>query len=137
MTALHETVQRFGRFLAGGNGVDGELGAGEAVAAHKDVGLGGLIGELVGGGIAVFGVFHLAVFEQVVENDGLSDGKNHQVGIQGKQLVFVVLGCETMLSVEYGKTFLEHDASGFFAAQHFLGSPAGTDIQKRCGLRLA
>jgi hypothetical protein len=39
--------------LAGRDGVDGELGAGDNVAAHKDVGLGRLIGDGVGFGAAL------------------------------------------------------------------------------------
>ena len=55
LAGLDIAVDGDGALLARGNGVDGELGAGEGVAAYKDVGLGGLIGETnsLGGGVAV------------------------------------------------------------------------------------
>ena len=42
---MHKAVQGLRSLAAGGNGVDGELGAGDKVAAGEDVALPGLIGD--------------------------------------------------------------------------------------------
>lgn len=54
LAGVHIAVQADGGLLAGGNGVDGKLRAGVAVAADEDVRLRGLIGQRVGLGGAFF-----------------------------------------------------------------------------------
>ena len=45
---LHKAMDGHGGLVAGGDGIDGKARAGIDVAAHKDVGLGGLIGLGIG-----------------------------------------------------------------------------------------
>ena len=101
MAMLHVTVQAFGSLMTGGDGVNGELGSREAVSAHEDVFLGGLISQLVGHGIDPPEELHLGVFQEVFEDHRLSDGEDHHVGFQRDQLFLVILRSKTMLIVIY------------------------------------
>ena len=74
---MHIAVQADGGLLAGGNGVDGKLRAGVAVAADKDVRLRGLIGQRVGLGGALFRRRERAGIERAPVDrlaDGADDG---------------------------------------------------------------
>ena len=103
-------MQRFGALLASGDGVDGKLRPGKAVATHEDVLLGGLVGQFVGHRIDTAHKFHFRVFEQIFEDDRLSNGEDDQVGIQRNRFFLIVLRGEAVVFVIHGGAFLEDDA---------------------------
>ena len=80
---MHIAVQADGGLLAGGNGVDGKLRAGVAVAADEDVRLRGLIGQRVRLGGALFRRRERAGIERAPV-DRLADGADD--GIDGDRL---------------------------------------------------
>ena len=127
VTALHKAVQGLRSLLAGGNGVNGKLGTGEDVAAHKDVRFRRLVGEFVGNGIHTTEKFHLGVLEKVFQDNRLANRENHQVRLQGNGLGLVVRGGKLVLRVEHGSAFFEDDAAHLVRAQDLLGTPAGIE----------
>ena len=78
---LHKAMDGHGGLVAGGDGIDGKARTGVDVAAHKDVGLGGLVGLGIGKGTLTAAKLHLGASQQVAPHNGLADGHNHAVGI--------------------------------------------------------
>ena len=124
---LHEAVQGLGGLLAGGDGVDGELRAGVHVAAHEDVGLRRLVGELVGHGVHAAEELHLRILEQVLQHHGLADGEDDLVGLEGNELILIIFRGEPLVLVEHGGALLEHDAGDLAVAEDLLRAPARVD----------
>ena len=85
LAGMDIAVQGDGGLLAGGNGVDGKAGTGVAVAAHEDIGLGGLIGQLVGLGVALLADLQLA-HVQAAPVDPLADGADDGLDLDGLEL---------------------------------------------------
>ena len=56
---LHKAMDGDGGLVAGGDGVDGKARTGIDVTAHKDVGLGGLVGLGIGKGTLAAAELHL------------------------------------------------------------------------------
>ena len=90
MAVLHEAVQGFGGLLAGCNGIDGELRAGEAVSADEDVLLGALQGELVCDRAVSSAELDLAALEQGSVLNGLAYCEDNHIRIEGKQLLLII-----------------------------------------------
>ena len=70
-----------GGLVAGGDGIDGKARTGVDVAAHKDVGLGGLIGLGIGKGALAAAKLYLGASQQVAPHNGLANRHDHTVGI--------------------------------------------------------
>ena len=85
LAGVHIAVQADGGLLAGGNGVDGKLRAGVAVAADENVRLRGLIGQRVGLGRALLRRRERAGIERAPV-DRLADGADD--GIDRERLEF-------------------------------------------------
>ena len=83
-------MQRFGSLLAGRYGVDGELRSCEDVASGKDVRFRCLVSQFVRYRVNAPEKLDLRILDQVAGHDGLADGEDHQVGVQGEQLIFIV-----------------------------------------------
>ena len=119
-----------GGLVAGGDGIDGKAGAGVDVAAHKDVGLGGLIGLGVGESALAAAKLHLGASQQVAPHDGLADGHDHAVGVDTAQVVLVVLGRKTALVVRDARAALKGNAAHTtgLVQVDLLGAPAAADV---------
>ena len=125
---MYKPVNGDGAFLTGGNGVNGELGPGVYVAAHKDVGFSGLVGQTVGNSAVAPAQLNLAAFQQIAPLDALTDGQEHPVAIQGDGVVFVVGRSKLAACVPNRGTALEYDALDFTVfREDFLGAPAAAD----------
>ena len=121
-------VDRVGTFLTGGNGADGEVRTGVDVAADKDVGFSGLVGPLVGLGRAVAVGLDLGAVEEAAPLDGLADGGEDIVRVEGHGVVLIVLRAEAVVCVKHGDTLLEHDRFDFAVLDdEFLRTPAALD----------
>ncbi len=125
MAVLHVTVQALRGFLSGGNRVDRELGAGEAVATHEYVGIRRLIGKFVRHGIHAAEEFHLGACKQVFQDNSLADCEDNHISIEGNQLIFIIFRGELVFCVENGSALLENDSGDLAVAQDLLRAPAG------------
>ena len=97
--------------MTGGDGVDGKARTGVDVAAHKDVGLGGLIGLGIGKGALAATKLHLRASQQIAPHNGLANRHDYAVGIDTTQIVLVVLGRKTALVVKDTRAALEGDTA--------------------------
>ena len=119
-----------GGLVAGGDGIDGEAGASIDIAAHKDVGLSGLIGLGVGKGTLAAAKLHLGASQQVAPHNGLANRHDHTIGIDTAQIVLVVLGRKTALVVKDTRAALEGDTAhtAGLVQVNLLGTPAAADV---------
>ena len=78
---LHKAVDGHRSLVTGGDGIDGKARTGIDVAAHKDVGFGGLVGLGIGKGALTTAKLHLGASQQVAPHDGLADGHDDTVSI--------------------------------------------------------
>ena len=125
---LHKAVERHRGLMTGGDGIDGELGAGVDVTAHEDVGLGGLVGLGVGHGALATTQLDGRALKQVAPLDGLADGEHHAVRGYGARLALVVGRVKAALVVEDAQAALEHDlthATGFIGVNRNRAPTAG------------
>ena len=128
---LHVAVQGIGGFVTGSNGVDDELRTGVDVAAHEDVRILGLVGELVGDRVVAVPEGHLGAFEEPPPFDGLADGEHDLIAFNGHGLLLIVERGEFAgFGIDGAQAFLEHDAADMFIMIHedFLRSPAVDDV---------
>ena len=127
---LHKAMDGHGGLVAGGDGIDGEAGASIDIAAHKDVGLSGLIGLGVGKGTLAAAKLHLGASQQVAPHNGLANRHDHTIGIDTAQIVLVVLGRKTALVVKDTRAALEGDTAhtAGLVQVNLLGTPAAADV---------
>ena len=128
---LHKAVDGHGGLVTGGDGIDGKTRTGVDVAAHKDVGLGGLVGLGIGKGALTAAKLHLGASQQVAPHDGLTDRHDHAVGVDTTQVVLIVLGRKTALVVKDARAALKGDATyatGLVQVD-LLGAPAAADVR--------
>ena len=128
---LHKAMDGHGRLVASGDGIDGKARTGVDVTAHKDVGLGGLIGLRVGESALAAAKLHLGAGQQVAPHDGLTDRHDYTVGVDTAQVVLVVLGRKTALIVIDTRAALEGDAAHAtgLVQVDLLGAPAAADVR--------
>ena len=127
---MHKAVDGHGGLVTGSDGVDGKARTGVDVAAHKDVGLGGLVGLRIGKGTLATAKLHLGASQQVAPHDGLTDRHDHAVGVDTTQVVLVVLGRKTALVVKDTRAALEGDTAHTtgLVQMDLLGAPAAADV---------
>ena len=127
---LHKAMDGHGSLVAGGNGIDGKAGAGVDVAAHKDVGFGGLVSLGIGQGALAAAELHLGASQQVAPHNGLANRHDDTVGIDTAQIVLVVLGRKTALVVKDTRAALEGDTAHTtgLVQVNLLGTPAAADV---------
>ena len=127
---LHKAMDGHRGLVAGGDSVDGKAGAGVDVAAHKDVGLGGLIGLGIGKGTLAAAELHLGASQQVAPHNGLPDRHDDTIGIDAAQIVLVVLGRKTAFVVKDTRAALEGDTAHTtgLVQVNLLGAPAAADV---------
>ena len=108
--------------------VDGESRAVAHVAAHEDIGLGGLPGHGVGLRGAVAVELDLGALQQLAPFCALTDGHQHVGAGDGDRLVLVIDGGEAMLGVIDAGTLFEYNPghSPVFG-QDLLRTPAVAD----------
>ena len=128
---LHKAMDGHGSLVAGGNGIDGKAGAGVDVAAHKDVGFGGLVSLGIGQGALAAAELHLGASQQVAPHNGLANRHDDTVGIDTAQIVLVVLGRKTALVVKDTRAALEGDAAHAtgLVQVNLLGAPSAADVR--------
>ena len=128
---LHKAMDGHRGLVAGGDGVDGKAGAGVDVAAHKDVGLGSLIGLGIGKGTLAAAELHFGASQQVAPHNGLANRHDDTVGIDTAQVVLVVLGRKTALVVKDTRAALEGDTADTtgLVQVNLLGAPAAADVR--------
>ena len=130
-TLMDITVQGLGSTLALFNGIDGELGPVVHVAAHEDIGLGGLVGQRIGHGVIAAPELHLGSLQQAAPLNGLANGKDHMVCCQLHGLVLVINGREPLgLGVDGPQALLEDNGGhmAVFVHLQLLGTPAIVDL---------
>ena len=128
---LHVAVQGVGGLVAGGNGIDDELRSGVDVAAHEDVRILGLVGQLVGDRVVAVPEGHLGALQELTPFDGLADGEHDLVAFDGLRDVFVVNRRESAgLGIDGAEALLQHDAAHVIGVVHedFLRTPAVDDV---------
>ena len=127
---LHKTMDGHGGLVTGGDGVDGKARTGVDVAAHKDVGLGGLVGLGVGKSTLAAAKLHLGASQQVAPHNGLANRHDDTVGIDTAQIVLVVLGRKPALIVKDTRAALEGDTAHMtgLVQVNLLGTPAAADV---------
>ena len=128
---LHKAMDGHGGLVAGGDGIDGKARAGIDVAAHKDVGLGGLIGLGIGESTLAAAKLHLGASQQVAPHNGLTDRHDHAVGIHAAQVVLIVLGRKTALVVRDTRAALKGNAAHAtgLVQMDLLGTPTAADVR--------
>ena len=128
---LHKAMDGHRGLVTGGDGVDGKTGASVDVAAHKDVGLCGLVGLGVGKGTLTTAKLHLGASQQVAPHDGLADRHDHAVGIDAAQVVLVVLGRKTALVIVDARAALKGDAAhtASLVQMDLPGAPTAADVR--------
>ena len=116
--------------MTGGDGIDGKARTGIDVAAHKDIGLGGLVGLGIGKGTLATAKLHLGASQQVAPHNGLANRHDHAVGIDTTQIVLIVLGRKTALVVKDARAALKGDATYAtgLVQVNLLGAPAAADV---------
>ena len=127
---LHKAVDGHSGLVTGGDGVDGKAGTGVDVAAHKDVGLGGLVRLRIGEGTLAAAELHLGASQQVAPHNGLANRHDDAVGIDTAQVALVVLGHKTALVVKDTRAALEGDSAHTtrIVQVNLLGTPAAADV---------
>ena len=127
---LHKAMDGHRGLVAGGDSVDGKAGAGVDVAAHKDVGFGGLVSLGIGKGTLAAAELHLGASQQVAPHNGLANRHDDTVGIDTAQIVLVVLGRKTALVVKDARAALEGDTAHTtgLVQVNLLGAPAAADV---------
>ena len=127
---LHKAMDGHRGLVAGGDSVDGKAGAGVDVAAHKDVGFGGLVSLGIGKGALAAAELHLGASQQVAPHNGLANRHDDTVGIDTAQIVLVVLGRKTALVVKDTRAALEGDTTHTtgLVQVNLLGAPAAADV---------
>ena len=127
---LHKAMDGHRGLVAGGDSVDGKAGAGVDVAAHKDVGFGGLVSLGIGKGTLTAAELHLGASQQVAPHNGLANRHDDTVGIDTAQIVLVVLGRKTALVVKDTRAALEGDTAHTtgLVQVNLLGAPAAADV---------
>ena len=122
-----------GTLLAGGNGIDGKLRPGAAVAAYKHVWLSGLPCKgICLGGLSAAKLYGAAL-QQIAPADLLADAQQYPVGIHGDGVGIVVSRVKAVIVIKYGDTPAESD--GFDAAvfyHQFFWAPAVVDGDALC-----
>ena len=126
---LHIAVDGDCPLFACRNRVDGKARAGIDVAAHKHVGLRGLVGQRVGHGtLATAQLYGLAV-QQVAPLDALADAEHNVLARQGDGVVLVVGGCKAALGiVETGALFQHHGGDMAVFGDKLLRAVAAGDF---------
>ena len=119
-----------GGLVTGGDGIDGKARTGIDVAAHKDVGFGGLVGLGIGKGTLAAAELHLGASQQVAPHNGLPDRHDDTIGIDAAQIVLVVLGRKTAFVVKDTRAALEGDTAHTtgLVQVNLLGAPATADV---------
>ena len=127
---LHKAMDGHRGLVTGGDSVDGKAGAGVDVAAHKDVGFGGLVSLGIGKGTLAAAELHLGASQQVAPHNGLANRHDHAVGIDAAQIVLVVLGRKPALVVKDTRAALEGDTAHTtgLVQVNLLGAPAAADV---------
>ena len=127
---LYKAMDGHGGLVAGGDGIDGKAGASVDVAAHKDVGLGSLIGLGIGKSTLAAAKLHLGASQQVAPHNGLANRHDDTVGIDTAQIVLVVLGRKPALVVKDTRAALEGDTAhtAGLVQVNLLGTPAAADV---------
>ena len=127
---LHKAMDGHRGLVTGGDSVDGKAGAGIDVAAHKDVGFGGLVSLGIGKGTLAAAELHLGASQQVAPHNGLANRHDDTVGIDTAQIVLVVLGRKTALVVKDTRAALEGDTAYTtgLVQVNLLGAPAAADV---------
>ena len=128
---LHKAMDGHGGLVAGGDGIDGKAGAGVDVAAHKDVGFGGLVGLGIGKGTLAAAKLNLGASQQVAPHDGLTNRHDHTVGVDAAQVALVVLRRKTALVVRDARAALKGNATyatGLVQVD-LLGAPTAADVR--------
>ena len=144
MAVLHVAMQTLSRLLTRSDGIDGKLRTGKHITAHKDIQLGSLIGQFVGYRIYAAEELYLGILEQILQYNGLPNGKDHQIGVEHDCLVLIECGRELMILVEHRQALLESDSFHLSTFTfHFHWSPSRIDnhtvfarlnaLLKRCG----
>ena len=129
-----KAVDGDGTLTSGGDGIDGKFGAGVYVAAHKNVGLRGLVGQAVGLGPISSAQFHLGALQQAAPLDALTDGQEDPVAGNGFGVGFVIGGTKAPAFVPDGDAALEDDAGDFAVfRKDFFGAPAAVQADTFLG----
>ena len=128
---LHKAMDGHGGLVTGGDGVDSKAGTGVDVAAHKDVGLGGLVRLRIGKGTLAAAELHLGASQQVAPHNGLANRHDHAVGIDAAQIVLVVLGRKPALVVKDTRAALKGDTAHTtgLVQVNLLGAPAAANVR--------
>ena len=128
LTGVDEAVDGDHALAAVCDRVDGESRAVAHVAAHEDIGLGGLPGHGVGLRGAVAVELDLGALQQLAPFCALTDGHQHVGAGDGDRLVLVIDGGEAMLGVIDAGTLFEYNPghSPVFG-QDLLRPPAVAD----------
>ena len=128
---LHKAMDGHGGLVTGGDGVDGKARTGIDVAAHKDVGLGSLIGLGIGKSTLAAAKLHLGASQQVAPHNGLANRHDDTVGIDTTQIVLVVLGRKPALVVKDARAALEGDTAhtAGLVQVNLLGTPTTADVR--------
>ena len=128
---LHKAMDGDGGLVTGGDGIDGKARTGVDIAAHKDVGLGGLVGLGIGKGTPAAAKLHLGASQQVAPHNGLANRHDDAVGIDTAQIVLVVFGRKPALVVKDTRAALEGDTAHTtgLVQVNLLGAPAAADVR--------
>jgi len=125
---VHKAVDGHGALTAGGNGVDGVLRAGGAVAANEDVGLGRLEGDVVALDDSAVRSLGRGALEQIAVLGSLADGDIDAGAGDGHGLLLVVYGMEPAGLVSHGQAAHElHARDLAVLAQNAFRTPAVVD----------
>ena len=114
--------------LACRDGVNGKLGSGVNIAAHKHIRLGGLVGQRVGHGTAATAQLHPGALQQAAPLDALADAQEYMVAFHRDGVVVVIGGGKPALGVVDRHAAFEHHGHRLAVpGQDLLGAPAAVD----------
>ncbi|MPM63265.1 hypothetical protein SDC9_110145 [bioreactor metagenome] len=125
---MYEAVDGNGSLFTGGNGINGEFGAGDHISTGEDICLGSLVGERVGLEGLVGVELSAGAFEQSTPFNGLADGNQDEIGFDDLDGIFVIAGVEVAVGIKDGEAFLElHTGHVAVLGEDSFGTPAIVD----------
>src|SRR5574344_473716 len=93
-TWSYVTSQRVGYKVASRDGIDNKLRSGENIASDIDIGVGGLVGELIGDRIIAMPERDFASFKKLAPFNGLANGEDNLISLNRNGLAFIISGGE-------------------------------------------
>ena len=124
LTGMHEAVDGYRSLLALGNRVNGKLRAGMRIAADKDVGLRGLIGDFIGLDTALFVGLQFAEV-QSAQVDALADRGEDGAASEGPVTLADKGGDPAVFALDGNGFMLEEELHALFLRLGHLGGIGG------------